>query len=163
MSLEDINELKKQLELNPDSKIFIFLAKKYMSMNMLDDAISALKDGIQKHPDCMSAHFTLGRAYMEKGRTDDAISEFEMILKYSPDNILTHKKLSKLYALKGETEKARDAYQKALDRDLQIETEHIFLDIQDKRDREKDMNELISKLNSYLYAFRKRKEKIKNA
>ncbi len=112
--MENIERLKEQIRNDPDSKLFLPLAEEYRKINMPEEAVEVLKNGIERNPDYMSAHVALGKIYMEKNLFEEAIIEFETVVDAIPDNFFAQKKLLDLYRAIGLTEKARDASERVL-------------------------------------------------
>lgn len=73
---------------DPNSMIFAPLAEAYRRAGMLDEAIATAKEGLERHPNYLSAMVALGRAYFEKGMLKEASEELEHVVKIAPDNII---------------------------------------------------------------------------
>lgn len=76
------------LSKDPNSMVFAPLAEAYRKAGMLDEAIATAKEGLERHPNYLSAMVALGRAYFEKGMLKEASEELEQVVKIAPDNII---------------------------------------------------------------------------
>jgi tetratricopeptide (TPR) repeat protein len=83
-----IDELRKRLEKEPQSRLFAQLAEELRKDGDFSEAIRISREGLQKHPSYPSARMTLGRALLDTGDLAGARVEFEAVLKAAPDNIL---------------------------------------------------------------------------
>ncbi len=114
MSLEDIENLKKRFEKDPNSKLFVPLAEEYRKEGMLEEAIEVLSKGLEKQPDYMSARVSRGKIYVEKGMLEEARAEFEQVISAVPDNLFAHKKLAEIYRDTGERNLAIKGFRRVL-------------------------------------------------
>lgn len=114
MSPEEIEELREKIEKEPDSRLFLPLAEEYRKAGMLDDAITALLNGLERQPRYTSARVALGRIYLEKDMLNEARAEFESVVKVAPDNLFAHRKLAEIYNETGETKRALAEYKEVL-------------------------------------------------
>ena len=103
-------------ELSIDSKALIFatLADVYLSSNMLDEAISILKDGLARNPNYTLAKIILGRAYYMKGENDEALKLLESIYPEAKDSENENLFLGHCYKKRGEPDQARKHYETVL-------------------------------------------------
>src|SRR4029453_13875041 len=62
-----IDDLRKRLEKDPQSRLFAQLAEELRKAGELSEAIGVSRGGLQKHPTYPSARMTLGRAPMDSG------------------------------------------------------------------------------------------------
>ncbi len=106
-----IEELQKKLDKDPDSKIFLPLAEEYRKSGMLEEAITICQEGLEKHPNYVSARVVLGRAYMDLKRTIEAQAEFEEVISKIPDNLKANKYLGDIYFMQGNLKSASERYQ----------------------------------------------------
>jgi len=112
--MAEIEELKKKLQQNPDSLIFVPLADAYRRAGMLDEAIEICKKGLEKHQSYTSARVVLGRIYSEKNMIDDAIAELKKVEAVDMDNIMVHSMLGNAYLKKKRYAEAIEQFQKVL-------------------------------------------------
>jgi tetratricopeptide (TPR) repeat protein len=106
--------LKKKLEEDPDSLIFVPLAEAYRKAGSLDDACRVCRKGLEKNPDYSNAHLVLGRIYQGQVKLEDAILEFEKVLEIDPENLMAHSLLGSLFMQKFDYKAAIDEYQAIL-------------------------------------------------
>jgi tetratricopeptide (TPR) repeat protein len=114
MAIEDIERLKEKIEKDPNSKLFVPLAEEYKKVGMVDEAIDALTNGLERQPNYLSARVSLGKIYIEKGMLTEAKVEFEKVVASIPDNLYAHKKLAEIYTDLGEREKAMNEFRMVL-------------------------------------------------
>ena len=90
------------LQLRPESAdAHVQRGDTLLSMGRIDDAIAALREGVQRQPDRATAHATLARAFwLGKGMVDEAIVEFEETLRLNPQAGYVHLQLAMLYTLR---------------------------------------------------------------
>lgn len=112
--MAEIEELKKKLQQNPDSLIFVPLADAYRRAGMLDEAIEICKKGLEKHQSYTSARVVLGRIYTEKNMIDEAIEELKRVEAVDVDNIMVHSMLGNAYLKKKRYAEAIEQFQKVL-------------------------------------------------
>lgn len=110
----EINELKKKLEENPESPVFVPLADAYRKQGNLQEALSVCKKGLEKHPSNTSARVVLGRIFKEQGKIEDAASEFRKVLEVDPENLMAHSSLGAIFMDKNDYQAAIEEYQKIL-------------------------------------------------
>lgn len=111
MTNEDIEKLKKKVEKDPLSKLFVPLAEEYKKRGMVDEAINVLLNALENQPDYTSAMVALGKMYLHKGMLLEARGEFEKVINIIPDNLLAHKRLADIYYKQGEIDRAVEEYQ----------------------------------------------------
>ena len=105
-----IRDLKRRLELEPGSRLFVALAEEYRKNGQLSDALSTLQKGLLAHPSYLSAHVALGRAYLESGQITEAIATFSRVLANDPGNLVSAKSLADIYLSRGESVEAIKKY-----------------------------------------------------
>lgn len=98
-----IRDLKKRLELDPGSRLFVALAEEYRKTGRFAEALSTLQKGLLAHPHYVSAHVALGRAYLESGQITEAIATFSKVLVADPGNLVSAKSLADIYLSRGES------------------------------------------------------------
>src|SRR3972149_10303028 len=99
--LPNIARLSEVLQKDPGSRLFYPLAEEYVKINMLEEAVQVLTEGLKRHPEMLSARVTLGKVHFEQGNLNDARKEFEEVLTAHPDNLMALKKLSVIYRRQG--------------------------------------------------------------
>ncbi|MEX0725665.1 MAG: sulfatase-like hydrolase/transferase [Planctomycetaceae bacterium] len=75
---------KKALQILPDTKIYIDLAKVHILQEDFPRAIEALTSAIEREPTNAMAHFVLGDAYRFAGEIEKARQEYELVLRLDP-------------------------------------------------------------------------------
>ncbi len=105
-----IRDLKRRLELDPGSRLFVTLAEEYRKSGLLAESLSALQKGLLAHPNYLSAHVALGRAYLEAGQITEAIATFNKVLSNDPGNLVSAKSLADIYLSRGESVEAIKKY-----------------------------------------------------
>ena len=98
-----IRDLKKRLELDPGSRLFVALAEEYRKTGRFAEALSTLQKGLLAHPHYVSAQVALGRAYLESGQITEAIATFSKVLVADPGNLVSAKSLADIYLSRGES------------------------------------------------------------
>jgi tetratricopeptide (TPR) repeat protein len=118
-----IRDLKRRLELDPGSRLFVALAEELRKSGRIADALSTLQQGLLAHPHYVSAHVALGRAYLEAGQITEAIATFSKILLADPGNLVAAKSLADIYLSRGESLEAVKKYKlyRALSGDRKVE------------------------------------------
>lgn len=71
MMTEKIEWYKEVLELEPNSKVFLPLARIYAARNEVDEAVAALEHGLSRHPEHMEARLFLIELLYKSGRQAD--------------------------------------------------------------------------------------------
>ena len=105
-----IRDLKRRLELDPGSRLFVALAEEFRKTGRIADALSTLQKGLLAHPNYLSAHVALGRAYLEAGQITEAIATFSKVLVADPGNLVSAKSLADVYLSRGESVEAVKKY-----------------------------------------------------
>lgn len=105
-----IRDLKRRLELEPGSRLFVALAEEYRKSGRLADGLSTLQKGLLAHPNYLSAHVALGRAYLEAGQITEAIATFSKVLSSDPGNLVSAKSLADIYLSRGDSVEAIKKY-----------------------------------------------------
>ncbi|MFN3479308.1 MAG: tetratricopeptide repeat protein [Thermodesulfovibrionales bacterium] len=135
--MDEIEKLKARVERDPNSRLFLPLAEEYRKAGMLDEAISVLLRGLEKHPGYTSARVALGKIYLEKKMVEDARREFEKVIAAIPDNLFAHKKLAEIYRDIGEIDRAIAEYKAVLEINPLDEDAKAFIESIEKPGEEK--------------------------
>ena len=77
----------------PDSTYFVPLANAYRAVGRSQQAIETLKEGLERHPDYLSARGALAAAYHSAGLTTEAEEEAQRVLAAQPENLLVRRLL----------------------------------------------------------------------
>lgn len=142
MSMDDIEKLKVRVEKDPNSRLFLPLAEEYRKAGMLDEAISVLLRGLERHPGYTSARVALGKIYLEKKMVEDARREFEKVIAAIPDNLFAHKKLAEIYRDIGEIDRAIAEYKAVIEINPLDEDARSFIENIEEAGEEKVSEEI---------------------
>ncbi|MBI2836749.1 MAG: tetratricopeptide repeat protein [Acidobacteria bacterium] len=105
-----IAELEKKLKREPSSLIFVQLAEEYRKVGAFDDAIRICREGLERHPNYISANMLLGRVYFETRRYREARTELEKVISSSPENLMAHRMLGDIHWFEENWELAEKRY-----------------------------------------------------
>jgi tetratricopeptide (TPR) repeat protein len=92
-----IEELRRRLLRDPASIAFAQLAEEHRRAGDLDEAIRVCRDGLERHPEYLSARVTLGRALLALGQLEEAAGEFSRVVEAAPDNLVALRALSEIH------------------------------------------------------------------
>lgn len=109
-----IDELRRRLDKEPQSRLFAQLAEELRKEGDLGGAIRVAREGLDKHPSYVSARMTLGRALQDSGEIAGARKEFETVLASAPDNILAGRLLAQCLEGLGSLDAALARYRATL-------------------------------------------------
>ncbi len=96
-----IRELRRRVEQDSTSPLFVGLAEEYRAARRLPDAIRTLEKGLQLYPQYVSAQVALARAYLEADRAEDAVAMFTRALASDRGNLVSARSLADIYLLRG--------------------------------------------------------------
>jgi len=105
-SAMEIDRLATQLARDPHSKSFLPLAEEYCKVDMWEEAVSVLEEGLKHYPGFITAMVVLGRAYDQLNQPTKARAVLEGAVKLSPENLRAHRTLIKIYTAQGLTDAA---------------------------------------------------------
>lgn len=91
-----IEALRRKIQDDPASKLFLQLAEAYRLNGDLEEALDTCRKGLETHPCYHSARVSLGRLFLELGRPEEAKKELEDVLKAVPDNLLASRLLDEI-------------------------------------------------------------------
>ncbi len=109
-----IDDLRKRIERDPQSRLFAQLAEELRKDGDLAEAIQVAREGLKSHSNYPSARLTLGRALMDTGDTKAALRELEAAVAGAPDNILAGRLLAECLEGEGSLEDAAARYRTTL-------------------------------------------------
>ena len=89
-----IKKLRERLSHQPGSRLFLSLAEELRKLDMGNEAVEILMDGIGKDPDFLAARLTLGRWYLQSDRFAEALEQFSAVLEKAPGNNFAFKGLA---------------------------------------------------------------------
>jgi tetratricopeptide (TPR) repeat protein len=107
---ERIRQLRRRVEQDSTSPLFVGLAEECRAAGRLPEAIQALEKGLHVHPHYVSAQVALARAYLETGRTDEAVAMFTTVLASDRGNLVSARSLADIYLSRGERIEAVKKY-----------------------------------------------------
>ncbi|MEW6368960.1 MAG: tetratricopeptide repeat protein [Acidobacteriota bacterium] len=105
-----IAELEKKLKREPYSLVFVQLAEEYRRVGEFDNAVRICRDGLQKHPNHVSANMLLGRIYFENRQYKEARAELQKVISASPENLMAHRLLGDICWFEEDLEPAEKEY-----------------------------------------------------
>jgi tetratricopeptide (TPR) repeat protein len=105
-----IRELRRRLEQDSRSPLFVGLAEEYRAAGSLPDAIRTLEKGLQLYPRYVSAQVALARAYLEADRAGDAEAMFTKALACDRGNLVSARSLADIYLSRGDRIEAVKKY-----------------------------------------------------
>lgn len=73
---------------NPRLKYFVPLAEIYRSLNLLDEAVETLQEGLKWHPNYFIARSLLSQTYFQMGKFLQASLEAKHVLNVDPQNLM---------------------------------------------------------------------------
>lgn len=109
-----IDELRRRLERDPESRLFAQLAEELRKQGEVQEAIAVARSGLERHPEYPSARLTLGRALLDSGDPAGARAELEAAVAGAPDNILASRLLGEALETLGDLGSALAQYQTTL-------------------------------------------------
>ena len=92
----EIEKLERRWAENPKGRNFAPLADAYRKAGELDRAIELCHNGLELHPDYVSAHIVLGRCLVDMKNDPGAEGVFRKVLDLDPENILALRMLAEL-------------------------------------------------------------------
>jgi len=108
-------KLEKQFRKNPESRLFFPLAEAYRNEGEHEQAIETYRQGLEHHPNYISARVGLSRALISVGKLDEARGELETVIGAVADNLMAQKLLAEIYQSQGNYQAALERY-----RDIQL-------------------------------------------
>ncbi|HXH62728.1 MAG TPA: tetratricopeptide repeat protein, partial [Gemmatimonadales bacterium] len=92
----EIEKLERRWAENPKGRNFAPLADAYRKAGELDRAIELCKNGLELHPDYVSAYIVYGRCLIDQKNDSGAVEVFQKVLTLDPENILALKVLAEI-------------------------------------------------------------------
>jgi len=105
-----IRDLKRRIEIDPGSRLFLALAEEYRKSGRLVEALTTLQRGLLSHPGYLSAQVALGKAHLESGQVTEAIATFSKVLSTDPGNLVSAKALGDIHLSRGDNLEAIKKY-----------------------------------------------------
>jgi len=101
----------------PEGRYFVPLANARRKAGDLDRAEALLRDGLEIHPDYLSAHIVLGRCLEDRGNGREAEEQFQRVLSRDPQNLVALKHLGEIAARDGRRDDAARWYRELIGAD----------------------------------------------
>ena len=111
---EKIRELMEKIAKDPSSRAFIDLGNIYLKLEMFDEAIEIIKEGLKYSPENQSALVVLGRSYRKKGNYNEATNIFNRVLKKDNQNLIALLALAEMKRKQGDYEESYRYYDNIL-------------------------------------------------
>ena len=111
---EEVEKLERKHADNPEGRYFVPLANAYRKAGHVDRAMALLREGLERHPDYLSAHIVLGRCLTDVGDGAAAEREFRYVLSLGPQHLIALRTLGVLASASGNAGEARGWYQDLL-------------------------------------------------
>ena len=92
-----IRDLEVKLAAMPGSRVFVGLAEEYRRAGRLNESLAVLRQGLDVHPNYLSAQIAIARLFRELGRSGEAIEAFSKVLVIDRENLVAAKALADLY------------------------------------------------------------------
>ncbi len=92
----EIDKLERRFAENPTGRNFAPLADAYRKAGELDRAIELCQNGLERHPDYVSAHIVYGRCRVDQKNDVGAEEAFRKVLTLDPENIIGLKILAEI-------------------------------------------------------------------
>jgi hypothetical protein len=87
---------------------FSVIAERFRRAGQMERAIALCREGLQTHPEHLSARVTLGCALLDMGEFSEAHRELQAVLKRAPDNLAAIRGLAELHARGIDEQDAQD-------------------------------------------------------
>jgi len=97
-----ITGFTKAMELNPNGKLAVQLARQYFQANDIPGGEKVLNTWIAKEPKDIPAHLALGMSLQSTKKNKEALEIYEKILSIDDKNLIALNNLAWLYSLKGD-------------------------------------------------------------
>jgi len=92
----EIEKLEARFNDNPKGRNFAPLADAYRKAGLIDNAIVLCQNGLQLHPDYVSAHIVYARCLVDKKDDTAALGVFKKVLELDGENIIALRALAEL-------------------------------------------------------------------
>jgi tetratricopeptide (TPR) repeat protein len=103
----EIDKLEARFRDNPKGRNFAPLADAYRKAGLIDNAIDLCQNGLQLHPDYVSAHIVYARCLIDKKDDTAAQGVFKKVLELDRENIIALRALAELADRNGRFEDER--------------------------------------------------------
>ncbi len=103
-----IDSLQRQLQEDPNSRVFLRLAEEFRKLERYSEALEVLTVGLGNHAGYLPARVSLGRVFLGLGRIHESEIEFKKVLQQVPDNIHALRSLSEIAIGRKDFDSARE-------------------------------------------------------
>ncbi len=112
-----IETLKQRYDENPKGRVFALLADAYRKAGEMDRAEELILEGLESHPNYLSAYIVLGRINLDRERLAEAHEQFRKVLELDPENLIALKALGDLSIQTHRIDEATSWYERMLEID----------------------------------------------
>ena len=112
-----IARFRRQLEQEPQSRVFAPLADLLARTGRLEEALQLLSRGVARHPGYLSAQVIQGRLLLEAGRRDEAVAVLQEVLRRDGQNVVVLELLAEDAHKRGRRDLAVSCLRKLADLD----------------------------------------------
>jgi len=105
---DEIARLRKIVDKDSKSPLFLPLAEEYRKQGQLEEATAVLQTGLLNQPHYTAARVLLGKIFFERSMMQEAQEELERVLDTVPDNIAARRKLAEIYSNQGKEDLVRE-------------------------------------------------------
>ncbi|PYP14411.1 MAG: hypothetical protein DMD54_14170 [Gemmatimonadetes bacterium] len=113
----EIEKLEARFNDNPKGRNFAPLADAYRKAGLIDNAIALCQNGLQLHPDYVSAHIVYARCLVDKKDDGAAAGVFKKVLELDGENIIALRALAELAGRNGRHEEEAEWLSRLLNAD----------------------------------------------
>lgn len=128
---ERLNELRRRLEDDPQSPIFVQLAEEYRRLGQSEQGLKVLEEGLRRNPNYLSAQVAHARCLLDLDRASLAVPALEGVLAKDPAQLVARKLLVEALVRQSQAMRARrelDLYITLNPSDPEIETLRTRID-----------------------------------
>ena len=104
-----IDELRRRVREEPESRAFVLLAEEYRRDDRIGEALSTLEAGLAVQPDYLAARIALGRYQLEAFLADEGIRSLEQVVEADETQMVAYRLLIGAYAERGDSAAAQRA------------------------------------------------------
>jgi tetratricopeptide (TPR) repeat protein len=109
-----IQDLRRRIQEDPASLAFAPLAEELRRAGRVEEAVAVCRDGLDFHPEYLSARATLGRALLDLGRLEEAFVELTAVLRAAPEHLSALRGVADVHYRRGELAEALETSRTAL-------------------------------------------------
>jgi len=113
----ELETLQRKHAQYPEGRYFVPLANARRKAGDLEKAETLLREGMEIHPEYLSAYIVLGRCLEDRGDAAEAEEQFRRVLSRDPQNLVALQHLGEIAARDGRREDAARWYQELISAD----------------------------------------------